>query len=63
VKKPPGQLIGTAVPESVGKRLTAWAQARSTPRGVHCKYLLEKALELNLAEKILSQEGRDGGEG
>ncbi|HEX8573310.1 MAG TPA: hypothetical protein VF759_11225 [Allosphingosinicella sp.] len=56
-KRPPGQHIGTSVSDDVGRRLTGWAKARKTPRGIHCNYVLEKALELKLAEKVLAQEG------
>lgn len=53
VRRPPGQHIGTTVSDEVGRQLTAWAKSRGVPRGVHCKYLLEKALELRLPERIL----------
>jgi hypothetical protein len=53
LKRPPGEHIGTGVSEEVSRKLTVWAKTREVPRGVHCKYLLEKALEMNLPDKIL----------
>ena len=52
VKRTPGDHIGTTVSDEVGRKLTAWAKERKIPRGVHCKYVLEKALEMKLAERI-----------
>ena len=43
-RKKPGEHIGASVPEGVGRALTAWAKERSTPRGYHCCFILEKAL-------------------
>ncbi|MGR9237106.1 hypothetical protein ACU8NU_37025 (plasmid) [Rhizobium leguminosarum] len=54
LKRTPGDHIGTTVSEDVGRKLTTWSKERKVPRGVHCKYVLEKALELKLADKLFS---------
>lgn len=54
VKRTPGDHIGTTVSEEVARGLTAWAKQRKIPRGVHCKYILEKALEMKLASQLFS---------
>lgn len=58
VKRPPGDHIGTEVSDDVGRQLTAWAKSRKIPRGVHCKFVLERALEGNLAERIFGSSGK-----
>jgi hypothetical protein len=53
-RRKPGDHIGAAVEEGIGTKLTAWAKDRSTPRGVHCCFILEKALELKSLKAMLS---------
>jgi hypothetical protein len=58
VKRTPGDHIGTTVSDEVGRKLTGWAKEREIPRGVHCKYVLEKGLEMKLAEHLFGPKGK-----
>ena len=53
----PGNPIGAPVDEQVAKALTAWAKERGTARGIHCRYILEKAIEMDLSEKLFKTTG------
>jgi hypothetical protein len=51
-RKKPGKHIGAVVSDTVGKELTRWAKNEKTSRGLWCCYLLEKALQDRMLEKI-----------
>ncbi|MFZ0847096.1 MAG: hypothetical protein WAM62_15020 [Pseudolabrys sp.] len=54
----PGDHIGAEVTDEIAKELTRWAKGRGTPRGVHCRYILEKALEIDILDAALNPRRR-----
>jgi len=48
-----GEHIGSRVSSEVKDTLTAWAKERKVSRGIHCRYILEKAIEDDLFDTIL----------
>lgn len=53
--KKDGEHIGAKVPETVAKALQKWATSTNRSRGYLCCYILEKVLEDNLLDKILTE--------
>jgi hypothetical protein len=50
-----GLHIGATVSDATAAELTAWAKKKKTPRGRHCAFVLEKALESGVIKKILKE--------
>jgi hypothetical protein len=48
----PGRHIGATVPDNVAKALEKWAHQEETSRGMWCCFILEKALEDGLLDKV-----------
>lgn len=57
-RRKPGKHIGATVTETVGRALDQWAKQEQTSRGMWCCYLLEKALQDKMLDKIFGS-GRD----
>lgn len=53
-----GEHIGATVSSETADKLTAWAKRRKSPRGILCRFILEKALEDKLISKILSDKDK-----
>jgi len=58
-KRKPGQHIGATVSESVCKALDQWAKKEQTSRGMWCCYLLEKALQDKMLDRIFGSARDD----
>lgn len=52
----PGLHIGATVEESVANKLKKWAKEEQTSRGMWCCYLLEKALQDDILDKVFGKE-------
>ncbi len=44
-RKKGGANIGAVVSDHVKSELTKWAKEKNTPRGLHCCFILEKAID------------------
>jgi hypothetical protein len=51
-RRKPGDHIGAQVAADVAAKLEDWAKKKETTRGLWCCFLLEKALEDKMLEKI-----------
>lgn len=50
-----GLQIGAPVSMDTHRRLKDWAERKRTPLAIHCRYILEKALEEPLYKRIIDE--------
>lgn len=55
-RKKPGKHIGATVSDVVAKELDRWSKQEQTTRAMWCCYLLEKALQGKMLERIFGDD-------
>jgi hypothetical protein len=59
-RAPKGDHIGASVSADVAKHLSDWAKAEQTSRGLWCCYILQRALQDNMLDKIFVGSTEEG---